>query len=80
MYQEQPPVERTPIPEMTYKPKEGDIGAWDFQSKFAGGQVYSPPQFDFESLVKYYYQHEQGQLEISPQQKLINSLQNYGRR
>lgn len=80
MNQEQLPVERTPVPEMTYEPVQGDIGAWDYQSKFAGGQTHAPMQFDINSLMRYYYQKQQGQLAMSPQEKLINSLQNYGRR
>lgn len=65
---------------MTYQPVEGDIGAWDYQSKFAGGNAYTPMQFDFLSLMKYYYQQQNGEMNISPQQRLLNSLQEYGRR
>ena len=80
--QEQPPVERTPIPEVTYKPKEGDIGAWNFESIFSGRQDFTPMQFDFDSLMKFYYQQqaeEQGQAPISPRQEFVNQLQSYGR-
>ena len=82
MYEQQPPVERTPIPENDYKPVEGDIGEWDYQSQFTGGHGYVPMQFDFESLMKFYYQQQQqqqGQAPMSAQQQLVNELQSYGR-
>lgn len=48
--EESPPIETTPIPVMNYKPKEGDIGNWDFNSRFS--QNYSK-DYSFESLKRF---------------------------
>jgi len=84
MNQEAPPIDRNPIPQSSYQPEQGNIGAWDFASRFGNyfsqGHGYTPMQFDLQSLLQYYQQQEQAQQQqvIDPRAQLMQELQAYG--